>query len=124
MQNSNVLFTRSLKTGRKLYESFPIVQKNVQRRTQEFKAFKRYMDDIACTGKGNPQGYLEYVNSLHNNLQFTLETPNANGNLTFMDLKLSINDERQISCHWFQKFTDTGINLNFFSGARLQHKKM
>ena len=90
--------------------------------TQEFKAFKRYVDDIVCTGKGNPQGYLEYVNSLHKNLQFTLETPNANGNLTFIDLNLSINDETQISCHSYQKFTDTAINLNFPSCARLQHK--
>ena len=91
---------------------------------QEFKAFKRYMDDIACSGKGNPQRYLEYVNSLHKNLQFTLETPEADGNLTFIDLNLSINDETQNSCHWYQKLTDTRTNLNIFSGSRLQHKKM
>ena len=42
--------------------------------TLELKLFKRYVDDIVCTVKGNPLDFLEYANSLHKKLQFTLDT--------------------------------------------------
>ena len=76
-----------------------------------------------CTVKGNPLDYLEYANSLHKNLQFTLQTPNGSGDLAFLDLNINLNEDRKISCHWYQKSTDTGIILNFRSCAPLQHKK-
>ena len=91
--------------------------------TLELKSFKRYVDDIVCTVKENPLDYLEYANSLHKNLQFTLETPNGNGDLAFLDLNINLNEDRKISCHWYQKSTDTGIILNFRSCALLQHKR-
>ena len=76
-----------------------------------------------CTVKENPLDYLEYANSLHKNLQFTLETPNGSVDLAFLDLNMNINEDRKISCYWYQKSTDTGIILNFRSCAPLQHKK-
>ena len=91
--------------------------------TLELKLFKRYVDDIVCTVKGNPLDYLEYANSLHKNLQFILETPNGSGDLAFLDLNINLNEDRNISCHWYQKSTDTGIILNFRSCAPLQHKR-
>ena len=91
--------------------------------TLELKLFKRYVDDIVCTVMGNPLDYLEYANSLHKNLQFTLETPNGSGDLAFLDINININEDRKISCHWYQKSTDTGIILNFRSCAPLQHKR-
>ena len=81
------------------------------------------MHDIVCTVKGKPLDYLEYANSLHKNLQFTLETPNGNGNLAFLNLNIKLNEARKISCHWYQKSTDTGIILNFRSCASLQRKR-
>ena len=87
----------------------------------ELKLFKRYVDDIVCTVKGNTLDYLEYAKSLHKNLQFTLETPNGSGDLAFLDLNINLNKDRKISCHWYQKSTDTGIILNFRSCAPLQH---
>ena len=91
--------------------------------TMELKLFKRYVDDIVSTVKGNPLDYLEYANSLHKNLQFTLETPNGSGDLAFLDLDINLNEDRKISCHWYQKSTDTGILLNFRSSAPLQRKR-
>ena len=120
MKKAKVLLTRSTKKLRKLYGSVPVVQKKVQRRTHELEVFERYVADIVFTIKGNP---LEYANSLHKNVQFTLETLNAHGNLAFLDLNMNVNDERQISCRWYQKSTDTGLILNFRSCAPLQHKK-
>ena len=91
--------------------------------TLKLNLFKRYVDDIVCTVKGIPLDYVEYANSLHQNLQFTLETPNGSGDLAFLDLNINLNKDRKISCHWYQKSTDTGIILNFRSCAQLQHKR-
>ena len=65
--------------------------------TLELKLFKRYVDDIVCTVKRNPLDYLEYANSLHKNLQFTLETPNGSGDLAFLDLNINLNEDRKIN---------------------------
>ena len=62
----------------------------------------------------------ESDNFLHNNLQFTPETPNGSGDLTFLDLDLNVNEYRKISCQCYQKSTDTGIILSFRSCAPLQ----
>ena len=91
--------------------------------TMELKLFKRYVDDIVCTVKRNPLDYLEYANSLHKNLQFTLQTPNGSGDLAFLDLNINLNEDRKISCHWYQKSTDIGIILNFRSCAPLKHER-
>ena len=91
--------------------------------TLELKLFKRYVDDIVCMVKRNPLDYLEYANSLHKNLQFTFETPNGSGDLAFLDLNINLNEDRKISCYWYQKSTDTGIILNLRSCAPLQHKR-
>ena len=79
-----------------------------------------YVDDIVCTVKGSPLDYFEYANSLHNNLQFTFETENDNGDLTFLDLNINVIKDRTISSHWYQKSTDTGIILNFRSCAPIK----
>ena len=90
--------------------------------TLELKLFKRYVDDIVCTGNGNPLDYLEYANSLHMNLQFTLETLNGSEDLAFLDLNINLNEDRKNSCNWYQKSTDTDIIPNFCC-APLQHKR-
>ena len=87
-------------------------------RFEEMKLFKSYVDDIICTVRGDPDVYLKFANSLHNNLQFTLEKVNMEGNLAFLDKRKS-----NITCHWYQKPTETGIIQNFCSCAQLQHKK-
>ena len=51
------------------------------------------------------------------------ETPNCSGDLAFLDLNINANEDRKIGSHWYQKYTDTGIILNFCSCAPLQHKK-
>ena len=90
---------------------------------KEMKLFKRYVDDIICTVRGDPDEYLKFANSLHNNLQFTLEKVNMDGGLAFLDINVNVSSKNNITCHWYQKPTDTGIILNFRSCAPLQHKK-
>ena len=65
---------------------------------QQSKLFLRHVDDIMRTVKGDPEKVLRAANLLHPNLQFTIETPNTNGTLAFLDLQISIDKSRKISC--------------------------
>ena len=48
---------------------------------------------------------------------------NLDGDLAFLDINVNVSSKKIITCHWYQKPTDTGIVLNFRSCALLQHKK-
>ena len=80
--------------------------------TEELKLLKRYMGDIVCSVKGEPLNYIEYANSLHKNLPYTLETQNGSEDVEFLNLNINENEDKKLSCHWYQKLTDTGIILN------------
>ena len=99
------------------------MEKGTKEDTEQLKLFKMYVDDIVCTVMRNPLDYLEYSNSLHKNLKYYLETTNGSGDWSFLDLNINVNEDRKISCRWYQKITDTGIILIFRSCAPLQHKK-
>ena len=85
--------------------------------------FKKFVDDIICTVCGEPDEYFKLANSLHKNLQFTLEKINVEGDLAFLGINVNVSNKSNITCHWHQKPTETGIILNFRSCASLQHKK-
>ena len=71
-------------------------------RYEEMKLFKRYVDDIICTVRGDPDKYLKFATSLHNNLQFTLEKVNMEGHLAFLDINVNVSSKSNITCHWYQ----------------------
>ena len=52
--------------------------------------FLRYVDDIVRTVRGEPSCLLDAANSLHPNLQFTLEKTNLEGILPFLDLNINL----------------------------------
>ena len=64
---------------------------------QQAKLFLRYVDDIVRTVKGDPEKVLRAANLLNPSLQFTIETPNTNGNLAILYLPISIDKSRKIS---------------------------
>ena len=43
--------------------------------------------------------------------------------MAFLDINISVDDNRQFKCGWYEKPTDTGTLLNFRSFAPLQHKR-
>ena len=90
---------------------------------QQAKLFLRYVDDIVRKVKGDPEKVRRAANLLHPNLQLTIETPNTNEKLAFLNLQISIDKSRKINCGWYQKPTDTGGLLNFRSCALLQYKR-
>ena len=81
------------------------------------------MGELICTVRVDPDEHLKFANSLHKNLQFTLEKVDMEGNLAFLDINVIVSSKSIINCHWYQKPTDTGIILNLRSCAPLQHKK-
>ena len=87
------------------------------------KLFLRYVDDINSTVRGEPSCLLDAANSLHPNLQFTLEKINSEGNLPFLDLNINVSQCRGVTCSWYQKSTDTGTILNYRSCAPTQYKR-
>ena len=90
---------------------------------EEMKLFKKYVDDIIRTVRGDPDEYLKFANFLHNNLQLILEKVNMKGNFAFLDINVNVSSKSNIKCHWYQKPTDTGIIMNFCSCAPHRHKK-
>ena len=53
------------------------------------------MDDIVRTVKGDPGVVLEAANKLHQNLQFTIEELDSNGNLDFLDLNVNMDSAKR-----------------------------
>ena len=88
----------------------------------DINLFKRYVDDIICTVRGDPDEHLKFANLSHN-LQFILEV-NMEADLAFLDINVKVSSKSNITCHWYQKPADTGILLNFRSCAPLKHKKI
>ena len=56
------------------------------------------------------------VNSLHANLQFTLEEPDSDGKLSFLDMCVT-KEINGLYTDWYTKKTDTGVILNYNSVA-------
>ena len=84
--------------------------------------FARYVDDIIRSArKDDIPDILKKVNSLHPNLQFTIEYPD-NASIPFSDMNVRL-DDGKLSTGRYQKPTDTGILLFFRSLAPTQYKK-
>ena len=81
------------------------------------------MDGIVSTVRGDPGLVLEAANTLHPNLQFTIEELDSHSNLAFFDLNVDLDSGKKV-CGWYQKPTDTCTILNFRGCAPLQYKKM
>ena len=84
------------------------------------KLFLRYVDDIVKTVRGEPSCLLDAANPLHQNLQFTLEKTNSEGNLPLLDLNINVSQGRRVTCSWYQKPTDTETILKYKSCAPTQ----
>ncbi|XP_063728136.1 uncharacterized protein LOC134855525 [Symsagittifera roscoffensis] len=70
-------------------------QRDQEKPTENVKAFLRYVDDIVRTVKGDPDIVLKAANELHPNLQFTIENPDSNGDLAFLDLNINVDSRKK-----------------------------
>ena len=62
--------------------------------------YRRYVDDIFAIfdSKSDALAYLDILNSVHPNLQFTIETQNSEGSLRFLDVDVSSHDNKFKTC--------------------------
>ena len=86
--------------------------------------YRRYVDDIFAIfdSKSDALAYLDILNSVHPNLQFTIETQNSEGSLRFLDVDVSSHDNKFKTC-WSLKPTNTGRYTPFSSHSPLRYKK-
>ena len=88
----------------------------------ETKLYVRFMDDILCAMKAKKITYkLNLINSLHNNLKFTLERQ-LNFCIAFLDMLIK-NENGILSSTWYTKPSDTGLVMNFHALAPNKYKR-
>ena len=57
--------------------------------------------------KGGPENVIRAANLVPPNLQLTIERPNTNEKLAFLELQISTDKSRKNNFEWYQKPTDT-----------------
>ena len=84
--------------------------------------YKRYVDDTfaAFDNKEKALAFLNYINSLHSNIKFTMDEEN-NSSLPFLDVNI-IKTNNCFEFAIFRKRTFTGLATNFFSFSPLIYK--
>ena len=76
--------------------------------------YRRYEDDtfLLFNDKAHSSLFLNYVNSKHPNIKFTMETESSNS-LSFLDVKVSCNNNK-FTTSVFRKPTFSGLGTSFF----------
>ena len=78
--------------------------------------YTRYVDDIFYLFEKeiDSELFLEYINSQHPNIQFTIEKE-LDGKLSFLDTTVDRNQGKNPSTSIFRKLTFTGLMINYLS---------
>jgi len=84
--------------------------------------YRRYVDDtfILFRDKSHASQFLDYMNSRHVNINFTMETE-VNDKLSFLDVLVSRSDSK-FNCSVYRKDTFSGVCTSFFSFCSLRLK--
>ena len=77
--------------------------------------YKRYVDDtfVLFKDRSHAKSFLSFINSLHPNIEFSMDIEN-NSQLSFLDVLVSKIDGEFVT-GVFRKNTFTGLGMNFFS---------
>ena len=93
-----------------------------QAKREKAKIFGRYVDDILRSVQTDSIGsILDRVNTLHHNLENTIERLRDNG-IPCLDMLVKCQDAC-VSTSWYQKPTDTGLILSFRALAPIGYKR-
>ena len=92
--------------------------------------YYRYMDDICTLVQiGQEDNLLNRVNGIHPNLRFTMEKLHVDeqdgdklGHISFLDIKITVWNDRSITTEWYRKETSTDVVMNWFSSAPMKYK--
>ena len=88
------------------------------------KLYFRYMDDILKNEKSTEiEEKLKEINSLHDNLKFTIEREQGN-ELPVLDMKIHHDQNTgKLTSTWYSKPTDTGLIMNYHALAPKRYKR-
>ena len=76
--------------------------------------YYRYVDDILRTMLvGGGEYLLNFANTMHPFLKFTLESEDIQGGLSFLDMRVE-HVGNKIEASWYTKKTDTGVGSGTF----------
>ena len=83
--------------------------------------YRRYVDDIFAVfqNQNEASDFLQYLNSRHSNIKFTMET-NVDNILNFLDIKIDNKNDTKTSV--YHKPTFTGLMTNFRSFVPYEFK--
>ena len=80
------------------------------------KIWKRYVDDaFTIIKKDQKQTFLEHLNSINNNIQFTSEDPGEDGSIPFLDMLIIPDGEGRLKTTVYRKPTHTNQYLHWDS---------
>ena len=84
--------------------------------------YRRYVDDtfMLFRNRFSAEQFLEFANTAHNNINFTIEFED-NNKLPFLDTLVTRNDDH-FTTSVFRKKTYTGLGLNFYSSCFFNFK--
>ena len=85
--------------------------------------YKRYVDDIFCllNNENEAEHFLEYLNSKHTSIKFTMKTE-AENKIPFLDILITSPEKGDFHTSVCRKNTFTGLLLNFNSFTPLKYK--
>ena len=86
--------------------------------------YRRYVDDIFCLFDkyDDISSFLEYLNSRHPNIKFTVEYE-IDGKIPFLDVLVNKTEGEKFSTSIFRKNTFTGLLMNFTSFCTISYKR-
>ena len=85
--------------------------------------WKRYVDDtFTILESSHKRAFLDHINSIDQNIQFTYEEQREDGSLPFLDVLVSPNEDGSLNSTVFRKATHTDLYLQWDSHHTLPSK--
>ena len=85
--------------------------------------WKRYVDDTCVIIKAaQQQSFLNHINSIDKNIQFTSEEPRPDGSIPFLDILLTPGEDGKITTSVFRKPTHTDLYMQWDSHHAMSSK--
>ncbi len=112
-----------------MYELEKQIMSQINTNELEITLYKRYIDDIlfiykdcSVNKKWNYDTILNHFNKECKKIKFTIETPNENGYIPFLDSMIKL-EKNKIMYKWYQKELHSGNLIHFDSQLPISNKK-
>ena len=87
------------------------------------KIWKRFVDDaFTVIEMDQKEAFLDHLNSIHNNIQFTSEDPSEDGSIPFLDMLVFPDEEGRLKNTVYRKPTHTNQCLHWDSHHAIPSK--